>query len=45
MKKMFLLMGLVVVGLFIAIDNQYNNAVEECVNNGGSVEICESGLR
>lgn len=33
------------IGLFITLNNQYNDAVNDCVNAGNSVAMCESGLR
>ena len=46
MKNIGLGILLVIVAwLIISLNNQYNKAVNDCINAGNSVAICESGLR
>lgn len=34
-----------VVGIFVLLNNQYENAVDECVNNGQSYAVCFNNLK
>ena len=46
MKKiLFILLFLMLIGVLIISEIQYNNAVESCVNGGFNRIYCERGLR
>lgn len=46
MKKIGISILLVIAtGLIISLNNQYNKAVNDCIDSGVSAAICESGLR
>ena len=46
MKKILLIgLGLVMIALLVLANLQYENAVDTCVANGQSREVCEGGLK
>lgn len=46
---MRILRGLVIVGIVLIactiLNNQYQDAINDCVSGGNSVEFCQNGLR
>lgn len=46
MKKILLVgLGLVMIALLVLANLQYESAVDTCVANGQSREVCEGGLK